>query len=319
MINRFLNNVNNGKNDWWRYLISIILTWIVSNFIGVFVLGFLVAVYFISIGTFDVNAMMDLINSYDYNIVFFFIMIFITISFSLIFLFISLKFIHKRDFMSIVNFSGKYDEFSGKTISWIKRIRWKLMLKGALIWLAFILVPFTIGVILEPENLIINFNIENLYLIIALFLLAIPIQVLFEELFFRGYLNQGLSLLTKKPLPIILASSIVFSIGHIFNGGADPVFMATNVIMTLFVGIILSVATLVTNGIEWAVGAHFANNFFAFLISSSEGSIGTFETIVQTKTPTDPLLDLIFSTIFFVIFMVILFFYKKDKILKVFA
>jgi hypothetical protein len=91
--------------------------------------------------------------------------------------------------------------------------------------------------------------------------------------------------------------------------------MVSNVLTTFIIGMIWCVATLTTNGIEWAFGAHLINNFFAFVISSSEGSIGSFETLIQSNVPTDPFLDLIFSTIILLIFAVILFFYKKENIL----
>ena len=316
MINKFLNNVNEGENSIWRYLITIALTWIVSNLIAGFLLVILIVFYFISTGNLDPIAMVDYINNFDSNAILLLSMTFIIASFSMTFLFISMKYIHKRDFFSLFNFSKKYDEFSGKAVSWTKRIRWNFMLKGALIWSIFLIVLLLIQFILSPETLYLNFNIENFYLIILLFILAIPIQVLFEELFFRGYLNQGLSLKIKNPLIIILISSFVFSLGHIINGGMDPIFMVSNVLITFIIGIIFSVATLTTNGIEWAVGAHLANNFFAFIISSSEGSLGNFETIIQSTTPIDPLWELIFSLIVFSIFAVILFFYKKEKILK---
>lgn len=315
MNNKFLNNVNEGKNNWWRYIITIVLSWGISNLIGGFILVFLIAAYFIFSGNLDINAMMDYIISYDSNIVLFFIMVFISFSLSLLFLFISLKFIHKRNFMSLVNFSKKYDDFSGKTINWIKRIRWGQMLRGALIWLVFLVIMLIITFVLNPSGIYINFNIENFYLIILLFILAIPIQVLFEELFFRGYLNQGLSLKIKKPIVVILISSLIFSLGHIFNGGTDLIFMISNVVLTFIMGMIFSVATLATNGIEWAVGAHFANNLFALLITSSEGSAGSFETIIQSTVQMDPLIDFFFSIAAFLVFVTILFFYKKEKIL----
>jgi len=316
MINEFLNNVYDGKNNWWRYLITIFLSWIASNLIAAFFFVFLVFFYFIFTGNQDINIIIDFIGSYDSNIIVFFEITFLVISFSLIFLYISVKFIHDRDFMSLINISRKYDEFSGKAISLVNRIRWGLVLKGALIWLSFLLIILLISFSLNPEIFYLNLNIENFYLVIFLFLLAIPIQVLFEELFFRGYLIQGLSIKIKSPIIVILISSIIFSLGHILNGGSDPIFMITNIVDTFIVGMILCVATLATNGIEWAVGAHFANNFFAFLITSSEGSIGSFETMIQTTVAPDPLLDLIVSTITLLIFAGILFFYKKEKILR---
>lgn len=42
--------------------------------------------------------------------------------------------------MSLGNVSRKYDEFSGKAISWFNRIRWKKVLKGALIWSLHLLI-----------------------------------------------------------------------------------------------------------------------------------------------------------------------------------
>ncbi|MBZ9570010.1 CPBP family intramembrane metalloprotease [Methanobrevibacter sp. TMH8] len=316
MLNKFLNNGNEGKNNWWRYLITIILSWGVAEIIAGFTLGFLIASYFIASGNFDINYFINYIMDYESNINLFFIMTFFSFSFSMLFLFFSLKLIHKRDFMSLVNISKKYDEFSGKTINWIKRVRWRQIIKGALIWLVFLIVMLLISIILDPSGFNINFNIGNLYLTILLFILAIPIQVLFEELFFRGYINQGLSLKIKSPIIVILISSFVFSLGHIINGGTDPIFMVSNIVITFMMGMIFSVATLATNGIEWAVGAHLINNFFAFIISSSEGSFGSFETIIQSTNLTDPLIDFIFSVIALLIFAIILFFYKKEKILK---
>lgn len=315
-MNKFLNNVNEGENNLWRYFITIILSFILSNIIAGFLLGFGIILYSISTGNMDINVIMDFIENYDSNLIFLFIMVFVTILFSMIFLFISLKFIHKRDFMSLFNVSKKYDEFTGKTINWFNRIRWNRILKGILVWLAFLLLLDFISYIIEPTSYSINFNIDNFYLIIFLFLLAIPIQVTFEELFFRGYLNQGLSLKIKSPLIIILISSSVFSLGHIANGGMEPIFMIQNLVISLIIGIIFSVATLVDNGIELAIGAHFINNFYAFLIHSAEGSLGNFETIIQT-TEGDPAMSLVFSTIAILIFGLILFIYKKEDIIKV--
>ena len=319
MINRFLNNVNKGENDWWRYLITIVSSLGVSAFMAAFFSLFLIAIYFLFIGNSDIFAMFDYMDTYDSNIALFFIITFIEISFAMIFLFLSLKFIHKRDFMSIVNFSPKYDEFSGKAINWVKRVRWGQMLKGALIWLIFMITTLLTSFLLSPESYSINPNMENIYLIIFLFILAIPIQVLFEELVFRGYLNQGLSLKIKSPIVVILISSLIFSLLHIFNGGFNPIFMIANVFYTFILGIIFSVATLTTNGVEWATGAHFTNNLLAFLIISSEGSLGNFETIIHFTDFTDPLLgllDFLIVALILLILLIILFFHNKEKILN---
>ncbi|MDR2967817.1 MAG: CPBP family intramembrane metalloprotease [Methanobacteriaceae archaeon] len=150
---------------------------------------------------------------------------------------------------------------------------------------------------------------------ILLFIIAIPIQVIFEELFFRGYLIQGLSLKIKSPILIILISSIIFSLGHIFNGGDNLIFMIQNVSITVIIGIIFCGFTLVDNGIELATGAHLANNFFTFVITSSKGNLGNFNNIIQTVN-IDPVLDTIFMIISLLVLSFILFLYKKEDVLK---
>lgn len=316
MINKFLNIANKGENSWWRYLITIFLSWGVANVLAGIILTTFIIGYFVFSGNLDMMAMLDLMESFDSDIMLFFISTFVSISISFIFFFISIKYIHKRDFMSLVNVSGKYDEYSGKVISWFNRIRWKKVLKGALIWSIYLIVMLIISYIMDPNALYFNPDLGNFVLIMVLFFLAIPIQVLFEELFFRGYLNQGLGLKIKSPIIVILISSLIFSLGHVFNGGFEPIFMISNVLVTFIFGMIFSISTLVDNGIEFATGAHFANNLFAFLILSSEGSIGEFGTLISSSV-SDPTLDLISSVISILILGLVLFLYKKQDTLKV--
>ncbi|RBQ22486.1 hypothetical protein ALNOE001_19120 [Candidatus Methanobinarius endosymbioticus] len=84
---------------------------------------------------------------------------------------------------------------------------------------------------------------------------------------------------------------------------------------TFIIGIIFSIATVVDNGIEFAIGAHFDNNLFTFLIFSSDGSIGDFGTIISS-TVSDPQMDLTFSTLSLLILGLVLFLYKKQKVIN---
>lgn len=72
----------------------------------------------------------------------------------------------------------------------------------------------SISYILNPGVLYFNPDLSNFALILILFFLLIPIQVLFEKLFFRGYLNQGLALKIKSPVIVILISFLIFLLGH---------------------------------------------------------------------------------------------------------
>ena len=314
MTNPFLNNVKEGENNWWRYLLTIFSSWIVSNIIAVTFFMFIVVFYFVFSGNLNLNAVLNTITNYESNPTLFFLLIFLSFAISTIILLIFVKFIHKRNLMSLVN-TSKGKEISGKTISWFKRIRWNRIVKGGLLWLIFLSISQIIIYFYSPNSFIINFNIEAVSMMILLCILAIPIQITFEELFFRGYLNQGISSKIKNPIIVILIGSLIFSLGHIFNGGDNIIFMIQNVSITFMIGIILSVFTLVDNGIELAIGIHLVNNLFAFIVSSSEGSIGNINPIIQT-IGLDPVIDLLFSAVFLIIFAFILFLYKKEDVLK---
>jgi len=301
MTNKFLNNVKQGKNDFWRYLVTSIMSFGVAQFVSVFYLILFVVFQQVLIGT------------SEFDMTYYFIAIFFSFSISAIFLLLLLDVLHKRNIMSLVNAVEKYDVF-GRSISWIKRVRWNKFFKGFLIWSIFIIVVQTVIYIIYPSDFTLNWNFENFLALFILFLIAIPIQVTFEELFFRGYLNQGLSLKIKNPMIIIAISSFVFGLAHLLNGD-NVISMISYVYFASVVGLIWSITTLLDNGIEWSTGAHLANNFFAFVIIGGEGSIDNFGTLFSVKD-SDPLFGIVFSTVTLFGFLIILILYKKDKILK---
>ncbi|MCL2157524.1 MAG: CPBP family glutamic-type intramembrane protease [Methanobrevibacter sp.] len=314
MSNLFLDNVKKGENSWFRYLITTFSSWVLSSILAGILFGLIIVSYFIFSGNLNSNVIINTMINFESNPTVFFLITFLSFIISTLIFFICVKYLHKRNLLSLVN-TSKGKDSSGKSLSWIKRVRWKKIIKGAVIWLIFLSIVEFILYVYAPNSFIINFNIENISLMILLFIIAIPIQVTFEELFFRGYINQAISLKIKQPLLIILISSLIFSIGHILNGGNNLIFMIENVSITFIVGIILSGFTLVDNGIELAIGAHLANNFFAFIITSSEGSLGNFNTIIQI-VGIDPIVELLFSIISILIFAFILFLYKKEDVLK---
>ncbi len=306
MVNQFLNNVNLGKNKLWMYIVTLILSFFVSG---------IVASFFLPIGQFLFG---NLGGSSSANQVYFFFLMSLNAIFSIVFLFLAVKHIHKRDFMSLVNFSEKYDAATGKVIAWFNRVRWHRVLKGTLVWLTFLFIMEFVFYIINPVGFSFNFSLDNFLLLVVLFVVSIPIQVTFEELLFRGYINQGLSLKIKNPLIIVIISSFVFGCGHLTNGGDVGIFVIQNFLTTFVTGFIWSMATLIDNGIELAVGAHFANNFFAFFISSSSASFGGFKTLLTIGGFT-PLGSFVISFAVLLAFAIVLFIYKKDDIMKMLA
>ena len=300
MRNKFLDNAKHGKNDFWRYLVTSLMSFGVAEFVAAFYLVIFIVFQQVLIGNYS-------------DMVVYFIIIFFSFSVFTIFLLIFLEFLHKRNVMSLVNTVEKYDVF-GRTKSWVKRIRWNRFFKGFLIWSIFMIIMEAISYIFYPEDFIFNWDLKNFLSLFLLFLIAIPIQVSFEELFFRGYLNQGLSLKIRNPMVVITISSLAFGFAHLLNG-EDAISMMFYVYFAFIVGFVWSIYTLLDNGIEWSTGAHLANNFFAFVIIGGEGSVDNFGTLFLIKG-TDPVFGIILSTLAFFGFLVALLIFKKDKILN---
>jgi membrane protease YdiL (CAAX protease family) len=315
MTNKFLNNVKQGKNNFWRYLVTFIMGFGVAEFIAIFFLIFFIVFQQAFMGNLSFDSVFHIVENYESDMVVYFISIFFSFLISTIFLLVFLEVLHKRNAMSLVNIVEKYDVF-GKARSWIERIRWNRFFKGILIWSIFIIAIEIVAYLLYPSDFMFTWDLGNLLLLFLMFLIAIPIQVTFEELFFRGYLNQGLSLKIKSPIIIIIISSLIFGFAHFFNGDTDLSIML-HVSSAFIVGIIWSIYTLLDNGIELATGAHLANNFFAFVIIGEEGGVGNFGTLFSVKD-SDPVLSLVFSTVTLLGFLILLILYKKDKILELF-
>ena len=112
------------------------------------------------------------------------------------------------------------------------------------------------------------------YLPFALFALVLtPLQAGFEEVFFRGYILQGLILLTRNKLVLALATAMVFVLPHLPNPEPWAYGVGWYVLEIMSIGILFAILTLLDGGIELAVGFHAMNNLFIGLIANLEVSV----------------------------------------------
>jgi membrane protease YdiL (CAAX protease family) len=83
-----------------------------------------------------------------------------------------------------------------------------------------------------------------------------------QELLFRGYILQGLGLLTRNRILLALVVGFLFMMGHVTNAGST-----FNVLLLDFEGgFFLTITTLKSNGLELAIGIHVAHNLLAGLM-----------------------------------------------------
>jgi membrane protease YdiL (CAAX protease family) len=212
------------------------------------------------------------------------------------------RFIHEKNFISIINTGNK--------------VRWKKIGIGALAWLGIIVILDFISYLIDPTSFKISFNPQGFWLLALLALIAFPIQASFEEVFFRGYLMQGFSLVLKRPWVVLLAASIFFSLLHWWNGGT--VIMSLSIVMgTFIIGLMLGILTMADNGIELAVGVHIINNLYVSVIHSSpEGGLGNLPSLMVS--PSDPYLSPLILALAAVILIWVLFRNRREDVLRIF-
>jgi uncharacterized protein len=292
----FLDNVRQGKNNWWRYLITICLMLGFLFFLGPIFAALVISVPIILMGlltqSFDVNSYYQMTNSSLFKLILSGISFFI----DFIVFYICLRFIHHKKLLPLINTGVK--------------VNWGKIVKGAGIWLVILLLFDIISYIIHPQGLSISFNPQKFILLIIVALLAVPIQASFEEVFFRGYLLQGTSLLFKKPVWALILTSIFFASMHFTYGSLF-------VLNMFIIGITLGIIALVDNGIEIAVGVHIINNIYLNVIHSSpDAGLGTFPSLMVNHS--SPILSSIIISIAAIILLAILFRGRSQEITGIF-
>lgn len=176
---------------------------------------------------------------------------------------------------------------------------------GALVWIAVMAGPALIAVIADPSQFdSSSFRLEAFvpYAVVAILLL--PIQTTAEELFFRGWLVQGLSQRYSNIWLLSIASGVIFALPHLANPEA-----AGALLPAMFgyatVGFALAWVTVRDRSLEIAIGAHAANNLFAALIVGYEGGALPAEAPLVSSGPVDWGVENLLSIILIPLFIVL--------------
>jgi len=257
---RYLDLAREGRNDWWRYALgvsTIAFFWLV--------LGYVPYLFLVDAGA-ETGPLLD----------------FVAINFSIFMMLaglaVTVTLIHRRPLRSLVTPAARVD--------------WRRAGRGALVWAAVATVIVVVEHLLFPGRYYLSFDPERLLPFLAAVLVLTPIQCVTEELVFRGYAMQGLGLLTRRPLLIAVASSLIFTLPHLLNPEVHlhgTLIMAANYFV---IGMLLATITLRDGRLELAIGLHSANNVFLALIANYEGS-ALATAAIFTARELDPLYSLL--------------------------
>jgi membrane protease YdiL (CAAX protease family) len=190
--------------------------------------------------------------------------------FSLLFLWLALKFIQKKPLSSI--------------ITGFEKIRWKRYFFSFGIWSSLLIILTIITYLTSPEEIEVRFDASNFSVLLVVAVIFIPIQTATEELIFRGYLMQGFGLAFKNGIAPLIITSVLFGLMHASNPEAKAHGLLIMMPYYIFFGAFLGILTLLDEGAELAMGIHCANNLLSSLLVCSKNSVLQTDAIFYTSS-----------------------------------
>jgi len=192
-------------------------------------------------------------------------------------LWLSMRVIHRQPFKTLITTHNCFN--------------WRNFSIGVILTMFLLSIMFFVQYLFSPAFFKNVLDLPKLFEFLPVAVIFSFIQTSAEELFFRGYIIQQTSRYLKSNLLISVLSGVLFTLPHL----ANPELKGVSFIYSLpyfLTGFMYAFLTIRSNGLEFSLGSHFANNFFLTLIVNCKGSaIGETPSIIQVDYP-DPRLGL---------------------------
>lgn len=181
----------------------------------------------------------------------------------------------------------------------------KQLFIGFGLWLAMLIFSLLIILLWDNHNLEYSFKPPMSLTILLLSIMLTPLQVLAEEMIFRGYLIDLLHSISQKKVFKLLISSLLFALPHLANPEVNGDYTLFFLIY-FSMGLVLAYLTITYKSISYATGVHFANNFFAInLVNYPDSPIPSLP-LFMDLAPVEPLPTLIQILIFSSLIVIII-------------
>jgi uncharacterized protein len=250
----YLSIAPQGKNEWWRYVLGIFL----SLFFWVIIGGIvsIMVAFFFTRGV-KIEPVMTLISSRSIEA---FVVNNIMFIFWLVGTVLALRGIHGRSAWGLVGADH--------------RINWRRLSYGFVVWFMISMIPSFVFLWMSPGEYKFDFDVNKWPIAFLLVMILTPIQTSAEEIFFRGYLLQGMGLITRQPLVLIFINGLLFMLPHLGNPEvANGFFWVAS--QYFAIGVFLAFITLQDNRLELALGVHAANNITHIFFTTTDSALGT--------------------------------------------
>lgn len=158
--------------------------------------------------------------------------------------------IHKRPFLSLITPNTSLN---------LRRVFF-----GFAIWGVLEVISTLICWLARPQAYQISFRAPEFFYFLAAALLLTPTQCLVEELISRGYTLQALSSVIRNRWLLSAVCGLVFMLPHLSNPELLHSYLL--IFYMLYIGFVLAMITIRTNGLELALGSHIAHNLYSMLV-----------------------------------------------------
>ncbi len=189
-----------GKNDWWRYLVVALLVFIGYNIGGIplELARLKLQDQNSELGSPDLSTFTQNFEQFGINTNLGLTLLLLFFVAAITVFYFTFSPFHRREFKTLSTAST--------------RIRYKRVFFAFFLWLALSLTVEAFSYILTPDQFSWNYNPATFIPLVLICLFVLPIQTSFEELFFRGYLMQGIGTARWRNV-IIVTLSLLFTLG----------------------------------------------------------------------------------------------------------
>jgi len=285
----FLTLYKRGKNDLWRYIITVLGVMIAYLFIGQIPLTLVLIQKTTEKngGNFDMGGLAEVAETMDFASVgislnYTLVLILLTFLTAFIALWIFVKFLHKRPFKTLITAAPS--------------LNWGKIIFAFSIWMLMSMGIELVSYFLNPGNYTFNFDPSQFWILLAIAFTLLIVQTSFEELFMRGYLMQGIaSASSMRWIPLVL-TSVFFGALHLANPEVGKFGVYTMMTYYIGTGLFLGIITLMDDALELALGIHAATNIFsAVFVTFNDSALQTPALFKMAEVNVNIMLILFFA------------------------
>ena len=273
-----------GRNDWWRYVLVFVT--VIAAFIVYIVAFVLILVlegdFGEEPGTESENGIDKIliegidnwgtVDTADALAAFAFVML----NFALILVVIRLAvpLIHRRPWSTLISARASF--------------YWRGFLLSFAVTCGLLVIDLLLGLVILSDSIDVVFDAGRFFLFLPFVVVLVPIQVLTEEVLFRGYILQLVAWVTRNGALRLLVPAAPFVAMHLLNREIEQHGMWMLLIYVVL-GVYMTLLAIRGNGLEYTFGFHLGINLFALTVISTTAASLPTPTIFLDRAPILPI------------------------------